>query len=298
MMRLLLLSCGLLLTTPLIFAQQNTAAPEKEVILVDFFSRIREVPAPYLEQLREQVLGGFVDRGRHRIIDAEASRSLAASVPGTGVTDPAMAAADMDAFLEARAPQALAAGARYLVSGVVVGYHFEHVALPGYDNRHRPLQGFKSGFRVILSALDLKLGQRIADKAYDLTGTAPIAEDADRVALASIRSSIEYYIDFNFKFETSILELCPPDRKHRIRELYIHSGTQMGVRLGDLFMVYEEVPIGGVVTRQKVGRLRVDDVENPDVAKCKITAGDAEIATAFSAGRTLICISDSKALFY
>ena len=69
----------------------------------------------------------------------------------------------------------------------------------------------------------------------------------------------------------------------------------MGVKPGDLFMVYEEVPIGGVMTRQKVGRLRVNDVENPDVARCKVTKGDAEIAGAFGAGRGLICVSDGKA---
>lgn len=38
-----------------------------------------------------------------------------------------------------------------------------------------------------------------------------------------------------------------------------------------LFVVWEEVPTGGVPTRQKVGRLRVNDVQNPTVARCKIT---------------------------
>ncbi len=72
----------------------------------------------------------------------------------------------------------------------------------------------------------------------------------------------------------------------------------MGVKPGDLFMVYEEIPVGGVITRQKVGKLRVNDVGNPTVAKCKITKGNDEIADAFLAGRGLICVSDSKALFY
>ena len=72
----------------------------------------------------------------------------------------------------------------------------------------------------------------------------------------------------------------------------------MGVKPGDLFMVYEEIPVGGVITRQKVGKLRVNDVSNPTVAKCKITKGNDEIVDAFLAGRGLICVSDSKALFY
>lgn len=47
--------------------------------------------------------------------------------------------------------------------------------------------------------------------------------------------------------------------------------------------------------RQQVGRLRVNDVENPDVARCKIAKGEDEIAEAFRAGRGLICVSDGKA---
>lgn len=49
------------------------------------------------------------------------------------------------------------------------------------------------------------------------------------------------------------------------------------------------------MTRQKIGRLRVNDVGNPDVARCKVTKGDAEIASAFREGRGLICVSDGKA---
>lgn len=65
-----------------------------------------------------------------------------------------------------------------------------------------------------------------------------------------------------------------------------------------LFVVWEEVPTGGVPTRQKVGRLRVNNMQNPTVARCKITRGDAEIADAFRAGRTLTCVSDGEALFH
>lgn len=45
------------------------------------------------------------------------------------------------------------------------------------------------------------------------------------------------------------------------------------------------------------GRLRVTDVQNANVAKCKIAKGDQEIITAFNAGRGLGCVSDGQALF-
>lgn len=288
--------CALLLLAAIPVTAQ-TPAPEKETVIVDFFSRNRMVPAPYAETLRGHVLGAFADRGRHNVIDAEASRALAASAPGSGITTPENAAADMGAFLELRAPQAAADGARYLVSGTIVDYKFEHVQLPPADSKTPPRQGFKSSFRIVLSGLDLKLGKRLPDEPYTLTATAPAATDADMAALARIRSSLVFYIDRNFKFETLILDLCPPDKKGRIRELYIHSGTQMGVKHGDLFLVYEETAVGGVMMRRQVGRLRVNDVENPDVARCKIAKGEDEITEAFRAGRGLICVSDGQSFF-
>ena len=280
-----------------VFAAGNISAqnpaPEKETVIVDLFFHNRAVPAPYAETLRGYVLGAFADRGRHNVIDAE--RSPAGPVPGPGVTTPENAAADMSAFLELRAPQAAAEGARYLVSGAIVDYKFEHAQLPPTDSKNPPRQGFKATFRIVISGLDLKLGKRLPDETYTLTATAPAATDADMAALTRIRGSLGYYIDRNFKFETLILDLCAPDKKGRIRELYIHSGTQMGVKVGDLFLVYKESAVGGVMMRQQVGRLRVNDVENPDVARCKIAKGEDEIAEAFRAGRGLICVSDGKA---
>ncbi|MFQ8803983.1 MAG: hypothetical protein ACLR8Y_01180 [Alistipes indistinctus] len=83
------------------------------------------------------------------------------------------------------------------------------------------------------------------DQVYQLRGDAPVAEDADRKALSTLYGQLEYYIDRNFKFETAILQLAPADPRKGVQELYIHSGTYMGVKPGDLFMVYEEIPVGG-----------------------------------------------------
>lgn len=295
MKRTLLLCCLALLTAGAATARTPAPAPEKEVLVVDFFLRNRAVPAPYAELLRGLVLDGFAARGRHQLFDAATLPEMAGPLPGTGTVTPESAPGDMSAFLNLRASQAADAGARYLVSGTIVDYKFGHAELPATDSKKPPRQGFRSSFRVVISAIDLKLGTRLPDQAYELTAAERIAEDADRAALYRIRGQFEYYIDRNFKFETLILELCPPDKKGRVRELYIHSGTSMGVRVGDLFMVHEEVPVGGVMTRRKIGRLRVNDSANPEVARCKIAKGDAEIEAAFLAGHGLVCVSDGKA---
>lgn len=298
MKKALYLCCAALLTAAAPLSAQDIPAPEKETVVVDLFIRCNTVPVPYAEMLRAQVLGGFADRGRHILIDAGASRELAVQLPGTGLTTPATAGTDVAAFLQSRMPQALGTGARYLVGGAIADYRFDHVQLPSSDSKKPPKTGFKATFRVLITGYDMKLQRPLSEGSYTLTATAPAAGDADKAALARIRGQLEYYIDNNFKFETDILELCPPDKKGRTRELFIHCGTDMGVKPGDLFMVYEEVPVGGVPTRRKIGKLRVNDVQNPTVARCKITKGDAEIAGAFRTGRTLVCVSDGEALFH
>lgn len=267
----------------------------KETILIDLFESIREVPAPYIWELRSHVIGAFAGRGRLRILDAGELPALAASYPGTGLTTPEATATDLATLLATRAPEAMRLGARYLLGGAIVGYTFEHAPLPGSNP---PAEEFKATFRVLLTAYDLKLGRRLPDEYFDLTATAPKAAEADRTAMAHIRSSLDHYIISRFKFETRILKLCPPDKKGRVRELYIHCGSEMGVRNGDLFLVYEETAADGVPTRQPVGRLRVNDASTLEAARCKVTKGDEEIARAFAAGRTLVCVSDGKAFGY
>lgn len=294
---MLYLAGSLLFGSGSAWAQDPAPLPEKEVVVVDLFARNRTVPAVYVEAVRQQVLSAFADRGRHRIVDGEAPGMLAGPPAGWGFVDPATVASVQSEFLQNRMQTMQDAGARYVVTGAIADYKFEHVSLPA-DSKKTPRPGFRATFQVILSAYDLKLGVPVPDQVYQLRGDAPVAEDADRKALSTLYGQLEYYIDRNFKFETAILQLAPADPRKDVQELYIHSGTYMGVKPGDLFMVYEEIPVGGVITRQKVGKLRVNDVGNPTVAKCKITKGNDEIADAFLAGRGLICVSDSKALFY
>ena len=70
--------------------------------------------------------------------------------------------------------------------GAIADYKFEHVSLPA-DSKKTPRPGFRATFQVILSAYDLKLGVPVPDQVYQLRGDAPVAEDADRKALSTLR---------------------------------------------------------------------------------------------------------------
>lgn len=250
------------------------AAPQKEIVLVDYFTRAREVPVPYLEAVRGNVLAGFADRGRHEVIDAESVREL----------DPYHKS-------EAEREESIrATGARYVVSGAVTDYAFRHETV-GSKPR------FTSALRLVLSGIDLKTGKTIEPEEFKLTGQGATAEEADAKALGGMQYSLLFYIDRRFKFETQVLRLAPPDAKGRQKELYIRCGDALGVQRKDLFLVYLETDMDGAVAREQIGKLRVKEVLGDEVTKCTVVKGGEQIAAAFAAGQPLVVVSDSESLF-
>lgn len=119
-------------------AQDPAPLPEKEVVVVDLFARNRTVPAVYVEAVRQQVLSAFADRGRHRIVDGETPGMLAGPPAGWGFVDPATVASVQSEFLQNRMQAMQDAGARYVVTGAIADYKFEHVSLPA-DSKKRPV---------------------------------------------------------------------------------------------------------------------------------------------------------------
>lgn len=118
-------------------AQDPVPLPEKEVVVVDLFARNRTVPAVYVEAVRQQVLSAFADRGRHRIADGEAPGMLGGPPAGWGFVDPATVASVQSEFLQNRMQAMQDAGARYVVTGAIADYKFEHVSLPA-DSKKPP----------------------------------------------------------------------------------------------------------------------------------------------------------------
>lgn len=266
----------LLLTAALVLAVTAArAAPQKEIVLVDYFSRAKEVPVPYMEAVRGNVLAGFASRGRHEIVDAEAIRELDPYRQGQSGREAALQAT----------------GARYVVSGAVTDYVFRHESSGGKDR-------FVSALRLVLTGVDLKTGKAIEPEEFKLTGQGATAEEADAKALGGMQYSLLFYIDRRFKFETQILRLAPPDAKGRLKELYVHCGAAMGVQPKDLFLVYRDTDMGeGAIAREQVGKLRVKQVLGDEVSKCAVVRGGEEITAAFAAGQPLVVVSDSESLF-
>lgn len=263
---------------------------EKETVIVDYFSRAREVPPVYMEAVRSNVIAAFVDRGRHQVVDAQAVAGSGA--PSQGLISGPAALVDGPSQEEARRKELIeATGARYIVTGAVTDYLFRHESAAGKDR-------FVTAMRLVLTGADLQTGKEIKPEEFKLTGQGATAEEADARALNGMQYSLLFYIDNRFKFQTQVLRLAPPDAKGRLKELYIRCGTAMGVQRQDLFLVYRDTDMGGgAIAREQVGKLRVKEVLGDEVTKCTVVKGGPEITEAFVAGRPLVVVSDTESLF-
>ena len=132
-----------------------------------------------------------------------------------------------------------AVGARYIVTGTVTGYTFSHESKDGKDS-------FKSGFVLLLSGYDILTGKRLSPEEIKLSVQGKKPAVADGKAIESMKYPLLFYIDRNYKFETRILELGEPDKRGKVKDLYINRGEDIGVRRGDLFRVMLETKERGV----------------------------------------------------
>lgn len=71
---------------------------------------------------------------------------LAGPPAGWGFVDPATVASVQSEFLQNRMQAMQDAGARYVVTGAIADYKFEHVSLPA-DSKKTPRPGFRATFR-------------------------------------------------------------------------------------------------------------------------------------------------------
>ena len=285
---LLLGVLGLFVFLPTLVRAQR--GPSKDMLIVDYFSRTPAVSMPYLATIRNEVMAAFIRRGRYRVVDAESVAALqGSSALGLFVQQATPYAIQEAARVrrESRLEAIRSTGTRYLVSGVVTQCAFKQT---GQD-------AFSGEVTFWLCGYDLAQNEQLEPQTIHLTGSGASATEALRKALEGMAAPMEQYINRNYKFTTRILELAEPDRKGRRTELYVHCGTEMGVRRGDLFLVYEQTEVGGVSVQKEIGKLRVREVQGPDVALCVISRGDEQIGEAFDSGRPLTVVSDMHSLF-
>lgn len=270
-------------------AQHPIEEPEKETIIIDYFSRMREVPPFYMEAVRSGVLDGFIKRGRHKVVDARTIRNLQDYAPEM-VSGPSAFINGRREEQKRRSSAIRSLGARYMISGAVMACSFQREK-PGERKE------FTTDIVFALTGYDLLTGEATATEEFRATGSGDTPEKSDRSALESVSRQVFYYVDNHYKFRTEILQMEAPNARGKYKELYIRSGSSMGVQNGDLFRVYEQYDIAGEKALRPIGKIRAREVCGERVTRCSISSGGEAIAKAFHAGHILVVVSDGQALF-
>ncbi len=93
------------------------------------------------------------------------------------------------------------------------------------------------------------------------------------------------------------MELGEPDKRGKVKDLYINCGEDIGVRRGDLFRVMLETKVGDVTARRDIGKLRAVEVLEAHVTRCVIVSGAQKVVPSVEKGSSLIVVCDSQSLF-
>ncbi|WP_295937865.1 hypothetical protein [uncultured Alistipes sp.] len=296
-----LLLCGLLLCTAFTVRSQDApSAPQKPVVLVDFFFRNDTVPAPLTDTLRGNVIDAFARMGRFTPVDVTTVGQLAADPRPNDLTTPKTAIADLKAYLEARAETATQTGAHYLVSGAIRDFRIDSAKiafLPSGPARSLPGK-VEARFDVYLTACDLQAKHQITTEFFTLIGVHSTDEQACIDALATIGKQMEESADWVFGLHAAIVALGNPGKKGRIDEIIIQGGPESGIKAGDRFNVYEERSIADHKSRKELGYVHVVDAQDPGHIRCKIIRGNDQIKASFLADRDPVCIKRRKMVIY
>lgn len=266
------------------------SVPQRETVLIDRFDKVRGVPTAYVEILRDKVIRAFLERGRTKVIDAATMRILPVVSRREWLSD-ILWQSDYESRLLTKAAGIDDNDIRYIISGAVLDYKFEHKTIDGK-------QGYRTSLTLALTGFDRQTGTLFPIQHFSLSGEDIKADKADAKAIDDLNPvSLEWFIDKNIKFECGVLELGPMNRKNVIKECYIHCGSDMGVHRGDLFVVYVPKTVGGMATRERIGKLRVKEVQSGEVSLCTISNGREKIVAAMNAGKRLVAVSDGQAFF-
>lgn len=252
-------------------------APKKETVIIDLFTKSGNIQSNYMQGVRNSVINSFIARGRFIVIDAAKDAKLQNLNRNRTGED---AVTEDNVLEESRSAAFKSMGAKYLVSGGVVTYGSKHATKDGNTI-------YTSVLTFSLDGYIITTGEAVAAKQYEVTGVGKTRTEADNDAIAAVRAKTTFFINENFTFTTNILQL-EAAKKGKLKELYIHCGSNIGVQKGDIFLVYMEKDIAGIKTLQEVGRLRAIEIAGEEVCKCTVTDGNKEINDAFNSQKTLI----------
>lgn len=109
-------------------------------------------------------------------------------------------------------------------------------------------------------------------------------------ALSLVANYVARYYDEVYPLTADIIEVGA-EKNNRQKELYIDLGSSHGVYVDLTFGVYQLTEVNGRTSKHYLGRIRVKEIQGPDVSYCKVVSGGKDIKKCLDNDQPLLIIS-------
>ena len=257
----------------------NAQESKKPRVFIDWFLETDNVLEEDCDKVRAAVISALNESQRFELLDAASLSSIEREAYRRG-SEAAMN--DETARNEVIAVKAN----NYVLDGEVTACSVKSNAKEG-----------KSAYTCVLTysitITDVANNTTIATKKFDhqptglggfagkLLDESTSAEGAKTSAINLVSSDIKSFLIEEFPLVGSIYgeDFATNKKKDKLTHCYIDLGSDVGVKIGDYFLIYEEVTKVGRTIKNEIGRLKVIEVE-ADIANCKVTKGEKEVMKA------------------
>lgn len=130
----------------------------------------------------------------------------------------------------------------------------------------------------------------IESNEYSSSSWFSTRQSALERVLSYVPGYVARYYDEVYPLTADIIE-TGADRNNKQKEVYIDLGSEHGVYVDLTFGVYQLTEINGRVSKHYLGRIRVKEIQGPDVSYCKVVSGGKDIKKCLDNDIPLLIIS-------
>lgn len=255
----------LMMMVSILFAQ-------KEVVLIGDISFSDEKSEKYAKNVHDVIAQAFVEKGLHDVIDINTLSAVEQEVyrqTGEGAMNEANIL---------RLQEAGVKGADWVVTGTLSNYD----AVPVKNDKGQ-LTGYSGKLNFVFKVTNLKDGTQkgMADIACSTVLGEKTKEVAIMKAVKNAKSKVIKQIKEIFPVTAKIVKITEI-KKNAARGLLIKAGSELGIKKGNLFLVYEEEILDGDVILNEIGKIKVIEVKGKTYSQCKVVKGGDVILKDFN----------------
>ncbi|MBP3613864.1 MAG: hypothetical protein J6J37_03660 [Bacteroidaceae bacterium] len=260
-----------------IIANINSTYAQKPRMYVKEFTKANEVSGDDYNKVRAAVISALNLTERFELLDAATISSIAEEEERRQ-SESAMHDET------ARNEQKVTKANNYILDGTVT-------ACTVKSNSKDGKTAFTCVLTYSLTVTDYASNTTVASKKFDHSPTglggalgklldeSTSAEGAKTSAINSIKTDIENFLIEEFPLRGEIYAEDFVTKKDKVTHCYINLGSNVGVKNGDWFAIYEVQTKVGKTIEKEIGRLKVTEADE-EISNCKVTKGEKEVKKA------------------